>query len=35
VLDTLRAQPPNASTDAASISHLHSIRERLEADMPR
>jgi hypothetical protein len=35
VLDTLCAQPPNASPDASSISHLHSIGKRLEADIPR
>ena len=34
-LDDLHSQTTNASAQAPSISHLQSIRERLEADMPR
>jgi hypothetical protein len=35
VLDTLSVQPPNASTEASSISHLQAIRNHLQAGMQR
>jgi hypothetical protein len=34
-LNDLHKQPPNASAQASTIDHLQSIRERLEANLPR